>query len=96
MAFSIAIWLALLAYAALQVHTLWSWAGGWRAAALLPLLWVLPAAALAASLLGQDSNLWPLPVLAAVPLGLLVLLALAGARLWLTGARRASPSGSGR
>jgi hypothetical protein len=77
---ALAIMLGLLAYAALQAYTLTRWSGRWRAAASIPLVLMLPPTALAASLLAQDSNLWPLPVLAATPIVLLVLLALAGAR----------------
>jgi hypothetical protein len=77
---ALTIMLALLAYAALQAYALSRWSGRWRLAASIPLVLMLPPAGLATSLLAQDSNLWPLPVLAATPIALLALLTLVGAR----------------
>jgi hypothetical protein len=77
---AVAIVLVLASYLALQAYAPWRWSGRWRAAALAPLLAMLPLAVLSASLLAQDSNLWPLPFLFASPVALLFLLVLAAAR----------------
>ena len=63
--------------------------GRWRLASLAPLLIIVPAAAHAAFALAADSNLWPIMVIFAAPLGFVYLLCLFAARLIR---RRLSPA----
>jgi hypothetical protein len=49
-------------YLALQLWTAIRWTGGWRTAALAPLLLMVPVALHAAVALMAQSNLWPLLV----------------------------------
>jgi hypothetical protein len=74
------LWLGPLAYIALQTFVLRTWSGGWRTAALAPLLLTVPLAAVSVWQLAQGSNLWPLPLFFSAPAALLYLLLLAAAR----------------
>jgi hypothetical protein len=67
-------------YLALQLWTAIRWTGGWRTAALAPLLLMVPVALHAAVALMAQSNLWPLLVILTSPIAALYLLALAGLR----------------
>lgn len=57
------------------------YSGGWRLAALAPLVVTLPATAHALLALAAGSNIWPIVVILVAPLGFLYLSALAGLRL---------------
>jgi hypothetical protein len=67
-------------YFALQWYTARNWDGGWRVAALVPLLVMAPLVVHAAIAFMARSNLWPLLVILASPVACVYLLALAGAR----------------
>jgi hypothetical protein len=77
------LWLGPLAYALLQGYVIWRWRGGWRLAALVPLVVMAVLTATSLGLLAQESNLWPLPVLLASPVALLALLLLAAGHRWV-------------
>ena len=91
MLFGTLIVLAVPAYLALQVYALLRLRGGWRTAALLPLLAMVPSAAVAIKLLVEGSNLWPMPVIILSPAAALYLLLVLLARL-LSIRYTASPS----
>jgi len=58
-----------LAYIALQLYTGIRWRGGWRIVALLPLLLMIPVFVITALAYAQQSNLWPILLIFAAPLG---------------------------
>jgi hypothetical protein len=68
-------------YLVLQGYTAWTWEGGWRRAALAPLLVMVPLVAFAILAAAAQSNLFPLFVIFASPPAVLYLLALGGVRL---------------
>ena len=68
-------------YLVLQGYTAWAWEGGWRRAALVPLLVMVPLVAFAFLAAAAQSNLFPLFVIFASPPAVLYLLALGGVRL---------------
>lgn len=76
----LAVMLSLPGYVALQWHAARNWAGGWRIAALAPLLIMAPLVLHAMLAFMAQSNLWPLLVILAAPLACLYLIALTGAR----------------
>jgi hypothetical protein len=61
-------------YVLLQILLAFIWRGGWRIAALVPLIVVVPALALTAYGALHESNLAPLPFIAVSPLALAYLL----------------------
>jgi hypothetical protein len=69
-----AIMATVPAYLALQFWLAYAWAGRWRMAALVPLIFVLPALAFSLYATVRGSNLAPLPFILASPLALLYLL----------------------
>lgn len=68
--------LAVPAYFLLQLLLPFRWSGGWRTAALLPLIATLPAIAWSLYALSRGSNLWPITVILLAPPCCLYLLAL--------------------
>lgn len=71
------------AYFVVQPAAIWRWPGGWRLAALAPLLLTAPALCFSLLALYQGSNLWPLALIFAAALGTVYLAALWLARWWL-------------
>jgi hypothetical protein len=61
------------AYVALQVLLLRRLSGGWRRAAMVPLVWMVPAGCYTLFALLAGSNLWPLVLIFLSPLALLFL-----------------------
>jgi len=70
------IFLAFPAYFVLQPFAAIRLNGGWRVAALAPLLFAIPAVAWSFYALSQGSNLWPLVFILFTPLGTLYLVIL--------------------
>lgn len=70
------------AYLFAQPAALAHWRGGWRKAALAPLLLTVPAVLYGVVGVVQNSNLWPLPVMFVFGLGSLYLAALWIAKEW--------------
>lgn len=77
------VMLGVPAYFIAQPMALARWRGGWRKAALAPLLLTAPAAAYSVVALAQESNLWPLALIFAAAIGSLYLAALWLARWFL-------------
>jgi hypothetical protein len=71
------------AYFVVQPATLLRWPGGWRIAALAPLVLTVPAAAYSMVAFLHGSNLWPITLIFAAAVGTLYLGALWLARWWL-------------
>jgi hypothetical protein len=71
------------AYFVVQPATILRWPGGWRLAALAPLLLTAPALCFSLFALYRESNLWPLALIFAAALGSIYLAALWLARWWL-------------
>lgn len=71
------------AYLVVQPATILRWPGGWRLAALAPLLLTAPALCFSLFALYHGSNLWPLTLIFAAALGSIYLAALWLARWWL-------------
>jgi hypothetical protein len=71
------------AYFVVQPATILRWPGGWRLAALAPLLLTAPALGFSLFALYHGSNLWPLTLIFAAALGSIYLAALRLARWWL-------------
>lgn len=69
---------AVPAYPVLQVTALSSLKGGWRYAAAVPLLAMIPLVAFTLIAFQQQSNLWPLPLILASPVASLYLLVTMG------------------
>ena len=76
----LAVMFAIPGYAVLQWQFARRWRGGWRVAALAPLIVMTPLAVHAALAFAAQSNLWPLLLIFASPFACLYLLALAGVR----------------
>jgi hypothetical protein len=74
----LALMLSVPAYFLAQPLALLRWRGGWRKAALAPLVLTIPALAFSLYALSRDSNLWPLTLIFAAALGSFYL-----AGLWL-------------
>jgi hypothetical protein len=72
------------AYFVVQPMALMRWRGGWRMAALAPLLLVGPAAAYSVFAYADGSNLWPMTLIAAAAMGMIYLAGLWLAQRWLT------------
>ena len=64
-------------YFVLQPWTLIRFRGGWRTAAMVPLIGAVPTVVWSLYALSQDSNLWPLTFIFFAPLGSLYLAILA-------------------
>jgi hypothetical protein len=58
-----------IAYLPLQVYTGISWRGMWRIMALVPILLMVPVFGFTAHAFAQESNLWPLLLIFAAPVG---------------------------
>jgi hypothetical protein len=71
------------AYLVAQPMTIVRWPGGWRLAALAPLLLIVPALCFSLFALSHGSNLWPHALIFAAALGSVYLAALWLARWWL-------------
>jgi hypothetical protein len=71
------------AYFVVQPATLLRWPGGWRKAALVPLLLTLPALIFSLVALSQGSNLWPITLIFAAAAGTLYLGVLWLLRRWI-------------
>ena len=71
------------AYFFVQPATILRWPGGWRLAALAPLLLTAPALCFSLFALYHESNLWPLALIFAAALGSIYLAALWLARWWI-------------
>ena len=77
------VMLSVPAYFVAQPAALVRWPGGWRKAALAPLVLVLPALVFSLYALSHDSNLWPVTLIFAAAIGSLYLSALWLLRRWL-------------
>jgi hypothetical protein len=62
-------YMSALAYIPLQLYTGIRWQGGWRIVALVPILLMVPIFAFTAYAFAQESNLWPLLLIFAAPVG---------------------------
>jgi len=62
-------YVSALAYIPLQVYTGIRWRGLWRIMALVPMLLMVPVFAFTGYALTQESNLWPLLLIFAAPVG---------------------------
>jgi hypothetical protein len=80
----LAVTAAVPAYFVVQPMSLATWRGGWRKAALAPLLLTLPALLFSLYALGKGSDLWPITLIFAAAIGSLYLAALWLAQRWLT------------
>jgi uncharacterized membrane protein YdbT with pleckstrin-like domain len=78
--------LSIVGYLVLQPLTGFRLSGGWRIAALVPLIAVVPIVVHAAYAFAQRSNLWPLGLIFFMPFAFLYLLVVAATR-WLVGLR---------
>ncbi|HLN28581.1 MAG TPA: hypothetical protein VK395_12635 [Gemmataceae bacterium] len=58
-----------LAYIPLQLYTGIRWRGAWRIVALVPLLLMIPVFAITGLAFAQQSNLWPIILIFAAPVG---------------------------
>ncbi len=90
---------SVIAYVPLQIYAGIKWSGGWRIAALVPLLLMVPVFVFTAVAFAQESNLWPIVLIFAAPLGTIYLIFLFIMRRFATGRpnaldadRRAGPS----
>ena len=72
--------LTIPGYFYLQYRLLRRWSGGWKLAALAPIVLVVPAVVFSLYALSRDSNLWPLTVIFLAPVGFAYLLILCGVR----------------
>lgn len=83
MVLGMAVILSVPAYFAIQPMSLSQWGGGWRKAALMPLLLTVPAALYSLYALSHGSNLWPITLIFTAAIGSLYLASLYLASLWL-------------
>ncbi len=60
---------AAVAYIPLQIYLLRKWAGAWRVAAALPLFLMVPVIVATGIALAKQSNLWPIVLIFAAPVG---------------------------
>lgn len=77
--------LTFFGYFILQVWLVRRWSGGWRLAALVPLLITGPAVLFSLYALSRGSNLWPLTLIFLAPVGCVYLLMAWGARTVVDG-----------
>lgn len=85
MLIGILMMLGVPGYFVLQVLLPWRYQRGWRIAALLPLVVMLPAMAHATYALRMESNLWPILVVLSAPVLFLYLCAVATAHFFARG-----------
>ena len=76
--------ISAVAYVPLQIYTARKWRGGWRIAAFVPLLLMLPVCVFTAIALVQESNLWPILLIFAAPFGTAYLILLSVIRRFAT------------
>ncbi len=76
-----AMWICVAAYLAAQCYTAIAWRGGWRRAALVPLVGMVPVVVLTIQGCHEQSNLWPILLLFSGPPALLYLVVLMIVRL---------------
>ena len=81
------VMLSVPGYFVLQILFALRWSGGWRIAALLPLLVMVPAMGHAMFALAAESNLWPIVVILVAPF-LFLYLVLAAVVKYIGRARR--------
>ena len=72
-------------YFVLQPLTLLRFKGGWRTAAMVPLIGAAPTIVWSLYALSQDSNLWPITFIFFAPVGSFYLIALIATRYFRTG-----------
>jgi hypothetical protein len=60
-------------YFIVQAWLVFAWQGGWRIAALVPLMAMTPAVLLSVIALSNGSNLWPLVVILSAPFAMIYL-----------------------
>jgi len=75
-----AMWITVAAYLVAQCYTVIVWHRGWRIAAGVPLVGMIPVVVLTFQGYRQQSNLWPVLLLFASPLALLYLIVLMAVR----------------
>jgi hypothetical protein len=80
----LAVMASVPAYFVIQPMSLAQWSGGWRKAAVAPLLLTVPALLFSLYALSKGSNLWPITLIFAAALGSLYLASLWLARRLLT------------
>jgi hypothetical protein len=80
-----AVILMVPGYFVLQPLTLLRFKGGWRTAAMVPLVGAAPTIVWSLYALSQDSNLWPLTFIFFAPIGSLYLIALMVVRYFRVG-----------
>ncbi len=75
-----ALWSTVAAYFVAQCYTLIAWPRGWRIAAAVPLVGMVPVAVLTFQGYRDQSNVWPILLLFAGPPALLYLVVLMAVR----------------
>ena len=80
-----AVMLAVPGYFVLQPMTLLRFRGGWRTAAMVPLIGAAPAIVWSLYALSEESNLWPLAFIFFAPIGTIYLAVLMTARYFRAG-----------
>jgi hypothetical protein len=68
-----AVMLTVPTYFVLQAWAAFAWTGGWRKAALVPLIAIVPAMLWSLHALSHGSNLWPITVILLAPFGFVYL-----------------------
>jgi len=81
--FGLAVLASMIGYVFLQIRLPKLWDGGWRIAALLPLVGTIGFLLWSLVALADGSNLWPLLLLLYLPVGFGYLVVLAGAKTWV-------------
>jgi hypothetical protein len=71
-------------YVLLQAVVLYQTRGAWRAAAVIPLVGVLPFLAMSVHAYSQQSDIWLLPLILACPVAIVALAILWGLFRWTT------------
>ena len=80
-----AVMMMVPGYFVLQPLTLLRFKGGWRTAAMVPLIGAAPTIVWSLYALSQDSNLWPITFIFFAPVGSLYLVGLMAIRRFKTG-----------
>lgn len=75
-----AVMLSVPLYFVLQAWSAYVWRGGWRKAALMPLIPIVPCVLWSLYALSHDSNLWPITVILLSPFCFTYLLLLCAMR----------------
>ena len=73
-----------IAYLPLQIYACPHWRGGWRIAAFVPLLLMVPVFVITGIALAQESNLWPIFLIFLAPVGTAYLVILFVIRRFVT------------